>query len=119
MAVEVALGREDIAAPTGGASGATSETGSTTGAMSETGMAGSAKITMKSFRFHPNTITVSGPTELTLTNEDSGAHTFTLDDLSFTESIPGGDRDRYGERPGDDRLVVHHPPGDDRDDEVP
>ena len=78
-------------AATGGASGATSETGSTTGATSQTGTSGSATITMKSFRFHPNTITVSGPTELTLTNEDSVAHTFTLDDLSFTESIPGGD----------------------------
>jgi plastocyanin len=78
-------------AATGGASGATSETGSTTGTTSETGTTGSATITMKSFRFHPNTITVSGPTELTLTNEDSVAHTFTLDDLSFTESIPGGD----------------------------
>ena len=75
----------------GSASGATNETGSTAGAMSETGMAGRAKITMKNFRFHPNTITVSGPTALTLTNEDSVAHTFTLDDLSFTESIPGGD----------------------------
>jgi len=75
----------------GSASGATNETGSTAGAMSETGMAGRAKITMKNFRFHPNTITVSGPTALTLTNEDSVAHTFTLDDLSFTESIPRGD----------------------------
>ena len=104
-------------AATGGASGATSDTGSTTGATSETGTTGSATITMKSFRFHPNTITVSGPTELTLTNEDSVAHTFTLDDLSFTESIPRRrHRDRYGGRPGDDRLVVHHPPGADRDD---
>jgi len=79
---------------TGGATGATSETGSTTGATSETGSTGSGTaitITAKNSRFHPNTITVSGPTEVTITNEDSFAHTFTLDDLSFTESIPGGD----------------------------
>jgi plastocyanin len=66
-------------------------TGSASGAMSETGTAGSVTITMKNFQFHPNTITVSGPTALTLTNEDTVAHTFTLDDLSFTESIPRGD----------------------------
>jgi plastocyanin len=71
--------------------GGTAATGGASGAPSETDTTGSATITMKSFRFHPNTITVSGPTELTLTNEDSVAHTFTLDDLSFTESIPAGD----------------------------
>ena len=71
--------------------GGTASTASASGAMSETGTAGSVTITMKNFRFHPNTITVSGPTALTLTNEDTVAHTFTLDDLSFTESIPGGD----------------------------
>lgn len=80
--------------------GGTATTGSASGAMSQTGTAGSVTITMKNFRFHPNRITVSGPTALTLINEDSFAHTFTLDDLSFTfmpddpsftESIPGAD----------------------------
>jgi plastocyanin len=80
--------------------GSTAARGSASGATSETGTTGSATITMKNYRFHPNTITVSGPTELTLINEDPFAHTFTLDDLnftfmpddpSFTESIPGGD----------------------------
>jgi plastocyanin len=71
--------------------GSTAATGSAAGATNETVSTGRATITMKNFRFHPSTITVSGPTELTLTNEDSVAHTFTLDDLSFTESIPRGD----------------------------
>jgi plastocyanin len=71
--------------------GSMAATGSASGATSETVSTGSATITMKNFRFHPNTIMVSGPTALTLTNEDSVAHTFTLDDLSFTESIPRGD----------------------------
>lgn len=71
--------------------GSTVATGSASGAMNQTVSTGDATITMKNCRFHPNTIMVSGPTALTLTNEDSVAHTFTLDDLSFTESIPGGD----------------------------
>jgi plastocyanin len=71
--------------------GSMAATGSASGATSETVSTGSATITMKNFRFHPNTIMVSGPTALTLTNEDSVAHTFTLDGLSFTESIPRGD----------------------------
>jgi plastocyanin len=71
--------------------GSTAATGSGSGATNETGTTGSATITMKNFRFHPNTITVSGPTALTLTNEDSVAHTFTFVDFSFTESIPRGE----------------------------
>ncbi|MGA9162489.1 MAG: cupredoxin domain-containing protein [Actinomycetota bacterium] len=40
--------------------------------------------------FEPNTITVSGPTEITVTNNDSVTHTFTLDDNSASELLAGG-----------------------------
>jgi len=66
---------------TTGATGATGETGSTGGGTS---------ITIAGFAFDPNTITVSGPTEVTITNEDDATHTFTLDDDSVDETIDAG-----------------------------
>ena len=65
-----------------GATGTKSETGST---------AGETTITIEGSAFDPNTITVSGPTEVTITNRDSFTHTFTLDDGSVSELIAGGD----------------------------
>ena len=66
---------------TTGATGATEETGSTGGGTS---------ITIADFAFDPNTITVSGPTEVTITNDDDITHTFTLDDDSVDETIDAG-----------------------------
>jgi plastocyanin len=66
---------------TTGATGATEETGSTGGGTS---------ITIAGFAFDPNTITVSGPTEVTITNDDDATHTFTLDDDSVDETIDAG-----------------------------
>ena len=68
-------------ASTGG--DATAETG---------GGGGGTTITIANFAFDPNTITVSGPTDVTVTNDDDAAHTFTADDGSFDVEIePGGE----------------------------
>jgi plastocyanin len=79
-----------VAACGGGEEGG--ETTGTTGATSETGGGGGGtEITISGFAFHPDTITVSGPTEVTITNEDSATHTFTLDDGSVDEQIASGE----------------------------
>jgi plastocyanin len=65
---------------TGGATGAT-ETGSG---------GGGTTITIAGFAFDPDTITVSGPTKVTITNNDSATHTFTLDDGSVDETVEPG-----------------------------
>ena len=74
----------------GGTTGTTGTTGGATGA-TETGSGGGGKtITIAGFAFDPDTITVSGPTEVTITNNDSATHTFTLDDGSVDETIEPG-----------------------------
>jgi len=74
--------------------GTTASTGSTaaTGTTGETGGGGGGgtTITIANFAFDPNTITVSGPTDVTITNNDSAAHTFTADDGSFDVQIDPG-----------------------------
>ena len=70
-------------ATTGGATGSTAATGSAGGG-------GGTTITIAGFAFDPDTITVSGPTEVTVTNEDSTTHTFTLDDGSVDETVEPG-----------------------------
>ena len=69
--------------------GTTGTTGGATGA-TETGSGGGTTITIAGFAFDPDTITVSGPTEVTITNNDSTTHTFTLDDGSVDETIDPG-----------------------------
>jgi plastocyanin len=66
---------------TGGATGTTAETGST---------GGGTTITVAGVAFDPDTITVSGPTEVTVTNDDSTTHTFTLDDGSVDQTVEPG-----------------------------
>jgi plastocyanin len=46
---------------------------------------------IEGFAFDPSTISVSGPTEFTITNNDSATHTFTLDDGSVDAEIAGGE----------------------------
>jgi plastocyanin len=70
--------------------GATGETNGSTGATSETGAGGASEIFIQGFRFQPGTLEVSGPTEVTITNNDMVPHTFTLDDESIDESLDGG-----------------------------
>ena len=57
----------------------------------QTGAGGGTSITIADFAFDPSTISVSGPTEVTITNEDDAAHTFTLDDGSVDQEIAGGE----------------------------
>jgi plastocyanin len=71
--------------------GTTDTTGGATGTTAETGSGGGGTtITIAGFAFDPDTITVSGPTEVTITNEDSATHTFTLDDGSVDETVEPG-----------------------------
>ena len=67
------------------------ETGGETAATGATETGGGTSITIADFAFDPDTISVSGPTEITITNEDSAAHTFTLDDGSVDQEIAGGE----------------------------
>jgi plastocyanin len=71
--------------------GTTDTTGGATGTTAETGSSGGGTtITIAGFAFDPDTITVSGPTEVTVTNDDSTTHTFTLDDGSVDETVEPG-----------------------------
>jgi plastocyanin len=69
-------------ATTGGATGTTAATGG--------GGGGGTTITIAGFAFDPDTITLSGPTEVKVTNEDTTTHTFTLDDGSVDETVEPG-----------------------------
>lgn len=72
----------------GSTGGTTGTTGSTTGT---TGGGGGTAITIAGFAFDPSTLTVSGETTITITNNDDTTHTFTLDDGSVDQEIPGGE----------------------------
>ena len=74
----------------GGTTGTTGTTGGATGATETGSGGGGTTITIAGFAFDPDTITVSGPTEVTITNNDSATHTFTLDDGSVDETIEPG-----------------------------
>ena len=71
--------------------GTTDTTGGATGTTAETGSSGGGTtITIAGFAFDPDTITLSGPTEVTVTNEDTTTHTFTLDDGSVDQTVEPG-----------------------------
>jgi plastocyanin len=70
--------------------GTTATTGGATGATATGGGGGGVTMTIAGFAFDPDTVTVSGPTEFTITNEDSATHTFTLDDGSVDETVDPG-----------------------------
>ena len=73
-----------------GGGGTTATTGGATGSTAATGGGGGTTITIAGFAFDPSTITVSGPTEVTITNNDSTTHTFTLDDGSVDQTMDPG-----------------------------
>jgi plastocyanin len=80
----------------GGTSGGGGSTGTTGGSTGSTGAAGGGAgaqtISIKDFAFHPNAITGAAGTTLsvTITNNDSPTHSFTLDDNSVSKDIPPG-----------------------------
>lgn len=70
--------------------GTTASTGGgSTGATAATG-GGATTVTIEGFAYQPDTITVSGPTDVTITNKDSAPHSFTADDGSFDVKIDPG-----------------------------
>jgi plastocyanin len=71
----------------GGGSGDGSTTGSTGG-----GGGGGTTIVAQDFAFNPSSVDVSaGQITVTVTNEDSAEHTFTLDDDSSDTDLPPGE----------------------------
>ncbi len=85
--VLAACGGDDDGGETTGptATGSTGATGETEGG------GGGAEVFIQDFRFDPSTITVSGPTEVTVTNNDTAPHTFTLDDGSADLALGAGE----------------------------
>jgi plastocyanin len=77
-----ACGGDDDGGSTASTGGATAETGG--------GGGGGTTITIADFAFDPDTITVSGATEVTVTNNDSAPHTFTADDGAFDVELDPG-----------------------------
>lgn len=70
-------------------------------------------IEMRNFQFHPLIAAFRPGTELTVTNEDETAHTFTVPRLDIDENIEGGRQvsvtvDRTGTF---DYVCTFHPPG--------
>ena len=87
--VLAACGGDDDGGETTGptATGSTGATGETEGG----GGGGGTEITIEGFAFNPSTITVSGATEVTVTNNDTAPHTFTLDDGSADLALGAGE----------------------------
>lgn len=75
----------------GDTTGPTAATGETNGGGGGGGGGGGTEIVMEGFAFNPSTITVSGPTEVTVTNNDTAPHTFTLDDGSVDLALGAGE----------------------------
>lgn len=84
--VLAACSSDDGGGDTGGGDTGGGETGAETG-----GGGGGNAIVIEGFAFSPATLSVSGPTEVTITNNDSASHTFTLDDGSIDEELGGGE----------------------------
>jgi plastocyanin len=85
--VLAACGGDDDGGDTTGPTAATGETNGGGGG----GGGGGTEIVIEGFAFNPSTITVSGPTEVTVTNNDTAPHTFTLDDGSVDLALGGGE----------------------------
>lgn len=81
-----------VAACSGGDQGSSGGGGG--GSSSASGGGGStAQVTIKDFAFDPNSLSGAADQTLTitLTNEDSAEHSFTLDDGSLSKDIEAGD----------------------------
>ncbi|MFB7909834.1 cupredoxin domain-containing protein [Kitasatospora sp. NPDC056076] len=61
----------------------TSPSGTATSPPSRSDVNGSVRITIKNFAFQPATVTLRPGDTVTVTNQDSTAHTLTADDKSF------------------------------------
>jgi plastocyanin len=62
------------------------------GGADEGGGGGDLNITASGFKFEPDTLETEGGTvSVTVTNDDSVTHTFTLDDDGVDEEVPGGE----------------------------
>jgi plastocyanin len=79
-------GDDEGGGETGGGQTGAGDTGA-----GDTGGGGSGTpITIEGFAFDPTTVQISGETSLSITNNDSAPHTFTLDDDSVDQAIPPG-----------------------------
>jgi plastocyanin len=95
--VAAACSSNDAGSGGGATSGGGGSTGTTGGSSGSTGGAagGGAStqtISIKDFAFHPNAITGAAGTtfSITIKNNDSPTHSFTLDDNSVSKDIPPG-----------------------------
>lgn len=68
-----------VAAGCGGSSGGASSTSSSGSSTASAPVSGPAKVTIKSFKYMPATITVKSGAKLTWTNRDSANHTVNSD----------------------------------------
>lgn len=73
------------------AAACSSKDGSGTGG-SASAAGGSAALTVKDFEFAPSSVSVaSGGSTITVTNEGTVVHSFTMDDGSVSQDIPPGE----------------------------
>ena len=75
----------------GDGGGTTTGGGATATGGGATGGAGANAIVIEGFAFNPSTLTLSMPTDVTITNNDSATHTFTTDDGSVDQEIGAGE----------------------------
>jgi len=97
----------------GGTTASTGGSTAATGATAETGGGGGggggSTITIDNFAFDPNTLKLSGATDVTVTNNDSAAHTFTADDGSFDVELDPGATETVKVSASTDFHCTFHP----------
>jgi plastocyanin len=83
-----------LTACTGSSSSSSTTTPAPTSAAASTPSAssgGGTTVTISNFAFQPDALTLPpGPATITVTNEDSTLHSFTLDDGSVSKDVPPG-----------------------------
>ena len=95
----------------GGTTASTGGSTAATGATAETGGGGGGgtTITIANFAFDPSSLTLSGATDVTVTNNDSAAHTFTADDGSFDVQLDPGATETVNVSASTDFHCTFHP----------